>query len=252
MECRIQIFLQAIHMLGRGLISNIRFRWVVCQLDTLGSCLSAFELRKALATLPKDLDSTYSRILCSIDVNRTLYVSKILKWLAYSTEPLQLKQVAEIVTLGVEEIPRVNVERRLQEPEDILTVCSSLITFSGEEAKDTVTIQLAHFSVKEYLVSDRIRHGKAKAYSCQETEANLLLANDCIAYLLQFDDLRTVTYSTYDDCPLSSYAALNWFRHARIVEKHSGAAVNLLTMEFLLTRGNALLNWIRLHDPDGD
>ena len=224
----------------------------MCQLDTLGSCFSVFELRTALATLPKDLDSTYSRILCSIDVNRTRDVLKILTWLAYSALPLQLNEIAEVIALDVEGVPRMNIERRFKEPEDILTICSTLITFSGEEVKDTVTIQFAHFSVKEYLVSDRIRHGKAKAYSCQETEANLLLANDCIAYLLQFDELHSVTYSTYNEFPLSSYAALHWFQHVRIVEKGSGAAANLLTMEFLLTRRNALLNWIRLHDPDGD
>ncbi|KAK3175347.1 hypothetical protein OEA41_002594 [Lepraria neglecta] len=171
---------------------------------------------------------------------------------SYSAQPLQLNEIAEVIALDVEAIPRVNIERRFQEPEDILKICSALITFSGEEVKDTVTIQLAHFSVKEYLVSDRIRHGKAKAYSCQETEANFLLANDCIAYLLQFDELDSVTYSTYSEFPLSSYAALYWFQHVRIVEKNSSAATNLLTIEFLLTRCNALLNRIRLHDPDGD
>jgi len=217
----------------------------------LESCFNILELRTALATLPKDLDSTYSEILCNIDVDRTRYVSKILKWLAYSARPLQLKEVAEVIAVDVEESPCVNMKRRFQEPEDILTICSTLISINGEELKDTVTVQLAHFSVKEYLVSDRIRLGRAKAYSCQETEANSLLANDCIAYLLQFDELHSVTYSTYFEFPLSSYAALYWFQHARMAEKDSRAAANLLTMEFLLTKGNARLNWIRLHDPDG-
>jgi hypothetical protein len=43
-----------------------RFRWAVCQLDTLGKCRNRAMLRHALAALPPTLDKTYERILCAI------------------------------------------------------------------------------------------------------------------------------------------------------------------------------------------
>ena len=43
------------------LMYAIRFRWAACQLDSLGSCLNVYGLRKRLASLPKDLDEIHAR-----------------------------------------------------------------------------------------------------------------------------------------------------------------------------------------------
>lgn len=53
------------------------------------------QLRKALHSLPKDLDSTYERILCNIDDSNAAYALKILQWLTFSARPLSLEEVAE-------------------------------------------------------------------------------------------------------------------------------------------------------------
>lgn len=224
----------------------------MCQLDQLESSFSVYELRQRLAALPNDLDSTYSRILYNIAEEHARDVLKVLQWLACSVQPLQLQEIAEVVTINVQEEPPMNVDKRFQEPQDVLTLCSSLITCSGESLRDTTTVQLAHFSVKEYLLSSRILQGKAKIYGFSDLQANASVANDCVVYLMQFDNLHSVTYSTYSDFPLSSYAALYWFHHARKAEEDPGTAANSLVEDFFLTKGNALLNWVRLHDPDGD
>ena len=202
--------------------------------------------------MPNDLDSTYSRILNNVVEEHARDVLKVLQWLACSVRPLQLQEVAEVVTINIQEDPRVNVEKRFQEPQDVLTMCSSLITYSGESLTDTKTVQLAHFSVKEYLLSTRIHQGKAKIYGFSDLQANASIANDCVAYLMQFDNLYSVTYPTYSEFTLSSYAALYWFQHVRKAEEDPETAANSLVEDFFLTKGNALLNWVRLHDPDGD
>ncbi|KAH0541723.1 hypothetical protein FGG08_003815 [Glutinoglossum americanum] len=129
------------------------FRWAVCQLDALVNCLNLPILRKALASLPKTLDDTYARILEQIEEEHSQNALKVLEWLAYSARPLQLKEVAEVITVDIEGNPRVGPERRCPEPLDIL-ICSSLVTLTtnGE-------VRLAHFSVKEYLASKRIQDG---------------------------------------------------------------------------------------------
>lgn len=219
---------------------GVRFRWVACQLDLLGDCFNVSHLRRALESLPKTLDDTYARILSNIDQKYNQYnrvILKVLQWLTFSARPLRLQELAEIVAIDVDENPRFDPERRWPEPQDILTICSTLITFtahvkdvsdgksrswSGEEERGSdfneksregvmrymdgtsnsedslIFVRLAHFSVKEYLVSDRIQHGIAPHYSIQEIVSNGVLAEDCIAYLLQFDKPGSLTKQILD------------------------------------------------------
>ena len=110
------------------LTTLLRFQWVKCQLDALGRCLDLFDLRKALRTLPKDLDETYARILQSIDEDGYgEQVSKILQWLAYSERPLSLGEMAEVLAVDVHGC-QFGVERRLADPRDVVAICSSLVT----------------------------------------------------------------------------------------------------------------------------
>ena len=148
-----------------------RFRWAACQLDSLRSCVNPYGLRKKLVSLPKDLDETYARILDSIDEDNQQDTLKILQWLTCSARLLRLEEVAEVITIDIKESPRFDPEKRYPEPQDIWTICSSLISLQEEALKDTgtgnprVIVQLAHFSVKEYLILLRIQKGRVKYYS---------------------------------------------------------------------------------------
>jgi len=237
----------------------IRFRWAVCQLDTLGSCFNLPMLRKALASLPKTLDDTYARILCNIDDENSENALKILQWLAYSARPLQIKEVAEVITVNIEHSPRFDSERRFPEPRDILTICSSLVTTTTGDSYDEIEdpddemageqVRLAHFSVKEYLVSERIQVGSASRYSLRKIHANVSIAETCLAYLLQFDHPNSLTLQTFEEFPLARYAAKYWTQHAQ----YAGAdmnAIHLLSVELFLQKKDAYLNLIRLFDPD--
>ena len=264
---------------------SVRFRWVACQLDSLGDCFDLLHLRQALKSLPKTLDDTYARILCNIDNHYKHYnrqILKILQWLTFSLRPLQLKEVAEIIAIDVDEIPRFDPQRRLAEPRDILTMCSSLITLTrnfygplgGEEESGAVPIggsqdpdshgvveasvsedaetyvRLAHFSVKEYLVSDRIQHGTAPYYSIREIESHGVLAQDCIAYLLQFDEPGSLTPDIRKLSPLAQYAASYWDKHAKQAERGPIETTTLMSMELLMSAGEGLWNWIRINEND--
>ncbi|KAF2460324.1 ankyrin repeat-containing domain protein, partial [Lineolata rhizophorae] len=133
--------------------SKHAFRWAVCQLDSLGNCMSRFELRECLTTLPSTLDETYNRILRSIDDKRLDYALRILKWLAFAARPLDVKEVAEAAAIDPTCSPAFDPDKVLEDPFDVLTICSSLITISGGSEQE---VALAHYSVKEYLTSSRI------------------------------------------------------------------------------------------------
>ena len=83
---------------------------------------------------------------------------------------------------------------------------------TGEVRQNRHIIRLAHFSVKEYLVSDRIQ---ASQYSIKEITANIYIAETCLIYLLQFDKPDSLTPRTLEDFPLVGYAGTYWTRHAQ-------------------------------------
>lgn len=212
-------------------------------------------LRKALASLPRTLDDTYNRILCNIDEDHYQYAFKVLQWLSYSTRPLELAEVAEVVAIDIEGSPRFDAANRFPEPRDILTICSSLISLEDETVSDShhddnrIIVRLAHLSVKEYLSSNAILSGESRRYSIQEIKANISICNDCLAYLLEFDGLKSLTSQILNDYPLVKYAARYWVQHAQVAERDSDFNPFPVT-ELLLTRGNGLLNSIRLYNLD--
>lgn len=59
------------------------FRWVDCQLQAIRQCGKKKQLRKTLATLPKDLDEQYRRDLENIDEKDAEDALKLLQWLAF-------------------------------------------------------------------------------------------------------------------------------------------------------------------------
>jgi hypothetical protein len=127
-------------------------------------------LRKSLATLPRTLDQTYDRILSAISEEYSEYAMRILQWLTFSARPLSVTEIAEVIAIDVARDPAFNRDEVLEDPLEALNICSSLVTITTNEA-DGISrpsqqmISLAHYSVQEYLVSDRIKQGSAKQYS---------------------------------------------------------------------------------------
>lgn len=207
-----------------------------------------------MASLPKTLDETYDHILCSIDEERCEIVLKILQWLAYSARPLQIEEVADVIAVNVKSKPRFDPESRFREPRDILTICSSLVTSSTDSAESSYNkkvgeqIKLAHLSVRDYLISERILAGKAARYSVQEVRAHESISQICLAYLLQFDGPDSLLGESAQNFSLAKYAAEYWPQHVRASGKETDEIV-LLSAE-LFSNQNAFNNWIRLFDPD--
>src|SRR4051794_41045062 len=99
----------------------------------LGECRTRAMLRKALATLPPTLDKTYDRILSAISEADSQYAIPILQWLTFSARPLSINEIAEIVAIDVKDEPKFNREEVLEDPLDVLSICSSLVTITTDK-----------------------------------------------------------------------------------------------------------------------
>ncbi|KAL2066521.1 hypothetical protein VTL71DRAFT_2592 [Oculimacula yallundae] len=164
-----------------GLVKNAQgmFRWVACQIDYLGKLHNSNEKRKALAQLPRDLPQTYDRILREIDESHVELVHKTLQWVISAAKPLPIKALLE--ALAISEGDSDLDSQSMTDEETLLECCSSLLKKS-----QTVqgALELAHFSVKQYLLSINSHSAPEIAkYQISEGQSSLLLAKSCLTYL---------------------------------------------------------------------
>jgi Ankyrin repeat len=160
--------------------------------------------------------------------------------------------------------PLFDHRRRLWDPRDILDICSSLVTIAFQEDGsndgsidvhiDRTTfiepgwVKLAHFSVREYLISDHLRTNTTALsyYFFNEKIAHVFIAKTCLAYLLQFDQ-EHVNSTTLRSYPLSRYATDNWTDHARWDRAGDWDDLHGLIMTLLEPTGAVYINWMWLY-----
>ncbi|KAH8756434.1 hypothetical protein BGZ57DRAFT_957852 [Hyaloscypha finlandica] len=223
------------------------FRWVKCQLDVLRNCATPRDLKKALKALPPTLDETYERILLSIDKDDRGKAHTALQWLTFSARPLQLQEVAEAVVMEPE-CDSFSPEDRMFEPYDIISICRSLVSIS----EDTSELRLAHYSVQEYLVSERIRKGPASFFSVIRVSADTLIAEVCLTYILLFNKPDSLSETSLLEWPLLDYACKHWFHHAgRLTDESDRRNESRLTDKLFIPHKNfAFYQWLRVFEPD--
>jgi ankyrin repeat domain-containing protein 50 len=224
-----------------------------------------------LEQLPKDLDETYDRILQSIMEEDAGEAFAALQWLAYSERPLYVDELAEAVVLGPDKCS-LNNRDRLLDPYEVLDICSSLVVLGNGDKQDTdedddqskngneedekvqprEIVSFAHFSVKEYLISERIRKGPASSFSVSASAAHAFIGQTCLSYLLNFDKEDSLPANRLDVFPLIEYSARHWPYHVRFAEGHPHYSEKtvMLTLKLFHPKDYVFLNWLRVSNPD--
>jgi len=227
----------------------LRFQYVSCQFDALRGLPNRPSIRKALTDLPVGLDATYNRILQAIKPEYRKQVSNILKWLAFSRKPLSTEELAEIFILDHDRNPPFNKGHRLLKI--VLEYLPSLVQSDNRFLRKT--FRLAHFSIQEYLVSDRIARGPAMYFSTKEIEAHLHISNACLAYHLHLSAIILVTEEQCNHFALWKYAAINWAHHLEHVPPAAWTPSTIkMASQALTPRSQNLLNMSRIRNPDDD
>lgn len=270
------------------------FRLVVCQLDELTACYNPQQLRKRLRSLPKNLDDMYTAMLARIRDDNVDFAFRILQWLTYSVRPLTVDEVAEMLCLdmagdgpdtassGSDDDsdygdkgygrPRLDPDRRFLEPREILDICPGLVitteasSESSAEQGSQQHVQLAHYSVKEFLVSKSIQK-LAPRYAIGEADAHASMATACIGYLLSLEDFHELAAKApgaiFEEYPLAAYAAQHWTSHAkRAKDNKAVVSLGMELFQSFQTWNNDIRqeewvgglpyysNWIRVYNPD--
>ena len=169
---------------------------------------------RTLNELPNSLDETYERVLKEIGIANRKHAHRLLQCLAAAIRPMRVEELAEILALdfdGAEgATPTLNTDWRWKDRQQaVLSTCSSLITIVNYNGSRV--IQFTHFSVKEFLTSDRLAssQGDVSYFHITPEPAHTTLTQACLGILLQSHNRAEGGF------PLARYASRHWVDHAR-------------------------------------
>jgi len=227
---------------------DFRFRWAYCQLETLRQCPLRY-ISSTLDELPETLDETYERILQGIPKKMRKDAHRMFQWIMVSSRPLRVEEVAEVFAINFDEevsgIPKFEPSWRDANAEKaVLSACFTLVTIV-DDRWDGKTVQFSHFSVQEYLTSDRIANAEhVSCFYIHPKPAHTLLAKACLCVLFQLD--CSMDEAEVLAFPLAMYASGCWKEHARFEDVSSYIEDG---MDLLFDKNKPhFATWLWVHD----
>ena len=155
-----------------------RFLWVELQLKAICAQVSDYGIEETLQNIPMDIHATYERILDTIDkkppAQREL-ARKVLLFVAYAREPISIDTLALAIAVK-DHTQDLNILRSsVSTQKIILHACGNLLSVDQH-------VHFIHFSVHEFLTSDRSRllHNLSLEYEVAHRE----IARMCMSFLL--------------------------------------------------------------------
>jgi len=128
-----------------------------------------------------------------------------------------VEELAEVLAIDFSAaggIPKVDEKLRWEDQEQaVLSACSSLITVV--EYRESRLVQFSHFSIKEFLISDRLSVSKTDAlrhHHIPLEPAHTIMAQACLAVLLRLQS--NMGSDAINNYPLAKYAAYHFSAHA--------------------------------------
>jgi ankyrin repeat protein len=218
-------------------------------------------LRAVLSSIPLTLDETYRRILDKVSETDQPQVYRILQCVCFSKRPLRIEELATIYQLGDHTQPQFHIEDALFFPEHVLDLCSGLLLMSivkpvdnawewqpwsasdmSHNLDDTVifcTVQLSHFTVKEYFLSPR-----ASFWHLDEQQSHIAIVQTTTMYYILATSMPNFHSLSPQDIlikhSLAAYAIKFTYRHLDSLEPREHPDL-LESFRTLLNPNSALL-----------
>ena len=207
-------------------------------------------VRRILDELPDTLDETYERILREIRKPKRGHARRLLQCLVAAVRPLKVEELAEVLAFDFdaeEGIPKLKLDWRWEDQEEaVMSACSSLVIVVKDG--DSRVVQFSHFSVKEYLTSNRLLESSkdVSRYHISLEAAHTNLVRACLGVLLRLDD--RIDRDEIESFPLAGYAAQYWVKHAQFENVSSQIKYGT---KCLFDRDKPHLSaWLRIHNED--
>jgi hypothetical protein len=162
-----------------------RFQWVKLQLDSIARCRTKNEIQRTLSSLPLTLNETYARILEKVPEGDKPRVYRIFQFLCFGVGTFSLEVLGHVYSIGDRLEPPFDPGDALLAPKSLLYLCSNLLFIRPQLVlvrgmpTEGYVVQLAHFSVKEYLLSPN-----TASWNLTAEAAHISILKCAIAYYL--------------------------------------------------------------------
>ena len=208
-------------------------------MDSLAKQKTKRDMRKALTSLPKELDETYDSAMERIrsqDTDSVRVAERALAWITNSRRPFSVEELQHALAVQPDEVCTAHnsciyssscLEEAMLTPnhaqtsfdeeaiyaeDDLVSVCAGLVTIDRESH----VIRLVHYTAQDYF--ERLRSKMFPTIQVEITKA-------CIRYFL-LDDLKShelthgeehieVSDGLHSRYPFLDYAGKHWGHHAR-------------------------------------
>jgi ankyrin repeat protein len=206
------------------------------------------DLKRMIGSLPDGLEHTYETLLqqmVSRFPERMDDLKTLLRCLVVASPILTAANLAEVLALqpGQRTLDFDNVAT---DPYDVLDIIAPFVILHNDKNTYGV-VKLSHYSLDEYLRSDRLLHSRFGAFHINPENGHAWMAEICLQYIT-LDIFTRSKYETARSEPTQleqysfrQYAALNWFRHynlARNIPNLQDRCSTYLKRLFLDTEGS--------------
>ena len=217
MECELDQ-LRGIQFDSTVILTNSRFLWAKIQLDRICRLRTDRDIRKALNTLPRDLEETYIHILEQIEAKNPEAVEdikRVFQWLIGGFCPLPLAVITEAISVHPGDVA-FDEDMIANDLEDLVVMCGSLVTV--DKSTGHCCISFVHFSIEEFLRSKRIKQSSVAIFYMDPPAVHAELAKACVRYLWLSDfEISCATRSEFnvrnEKYRFLKYASQNWIGH---------------------------------------
>jgi len=197
-------------------------------------------------------------MLCKIDQGSINDAQRILTLLCFAPRPLTLRELIDGIAVEINEPVGFNDDCRFEDYNDIRDICPGLVDINVTADQTTepydyenssLTVRITHFSVQEYLESERIRTQKAAIFGLNDVTAHTEIAQICLIYLLNPGlSSSNLDQSLLKEFPLAHFAAMYWYYHYQNVANHVPRLEDFVLK--LLQHQDSFATWVKLHDVD--
>jgi hypothetical protein len=185
--------------------------------------------------------------LKEIDKQNWEYAYRLFQCVAAASRPLHVEELAGFLAFDFEvgPVPTFLADWLPEDPtHTVLSTCSSLLAVVIADGSPVV--QFAHFSVKEYLTSERLSETKdsISRFHISMTPAHTIVAQACLGVLLHLGE--NITKNDLKDFPLVEYAAEHWVGHTRF--ENASSNVQDGTKRLFDPNKGHLSTWVWIYD----
>jgi len=186
------------------------------------------------------------------------YARRLLTLLCCAKRPLTVPELIDGIAVDLGDTPKFNPKRKLKDVGAIHKVCPGLIEVDVNPRRSRTTVRIAHFSVQEYLESERA----VTTFSVRRSDAHAEIASICLTYLLEpaLRDLITKyppkvggvdpeDEEVYAKYPLVLYAAKTWYEHYCDGDKSAHFAEHQV-LRLFRSSGAEFVNWVTIWNVD--